>query len=127
MSCKIDAVVIDCLHPERVGRFWAEVLGWGDDPENPNLPGDPEWLLMSPDGTSRLLFQPVPEPKSIKNRLHFDVQPEDRSRDEECTRLLELGAVLVADHREPDGSGWITMADVENNEFCIVRSHAERA
>jgi hypothetical protein len=82
---------------------------------------------MSPDGTSRLLFQPVPEPKSIKNRLHFDVQPEDRSRDEECTRLLELGAVLVADHREPDGSGWITMADVENNEFCIVRSHAERA
>jgi hypothetical protein len=75
MSCKIDAVVIDCRHPERVGRFWAEVLGWGDDPENPNLPGDPEWLLMSPDGTSRLLFQPVPEPKSIKNRLHAAVRP----------------------------------------------------
>jgi predicted enzyme related to lactoylglutathione lyase len=74
-----------------------------------------------------LLFVTVPEAKSGKNRLHLDLQPQDRSRDEEVTRLLALGAALVDDRREPDGTGWAVLADPEGNEFCVERSEPERA
>ena len=62
-----------------------------------------------------------------KNRLHFDLRPRDGSRDEEVERLLGAGATLVADHRGMygPGSGWVTLADPEGNEFCILRSQAE--
>jgi predicted enzyme related to lactoylglutathione lyase len=49
-----------------------------------------------------------------------------RRRDEEVTRLLGLGATLVADRRQPDGTGWAVLADPEGNEFCVERSAAER-
>ena len=88
-------------------------------------PGDPEALVQTPAGT--LLFVTVPEAKASKNRVHLDLQPTDRSRDEEVERALSLGATLVADHRREDGAGWATMADVEGNEFCIERSAAERS
>ena len=68
----------------------------------------------------------MPEAKAVKNRLHLDLQPEDRSRDEEVVRLLALGAVLVDDQRRPDGTGWAVLADIEGNEFCVERSAAER-
>jgi hypothetical protein len=84
-------------------------------------------LLRSPDGGPVLLFGPVPEGKSGKNRVHLDLQPTDRSRDEEVARLLELGATQVADHRRDDGTGWVVLADPEGNEFCVERSAAERA
>ncbi len=63
----------------------------------------------------------------MKNRLHLDVQPVDRTRDEEVERLIGLGAKLFEDHRLPDGRGWVTLVDPEGNEFCIERSSAERA
>jgi Glyoxalase-like domain len=69
----------------------------------------------------------VPEPKTVKNRVHLDLMPTDRTRDEEVERLLGIGATLVADHRRPDGTGWVVLADPEGNEFCIERSAAERA
>jgi len=53
--------------------------------------------------------------------------PTDRTREEEVTRLLGLGATLVADHRRSDGSGWAVLADPEGNELCVERSAAERA
>ncbi|MBV9486084.1 MAG: VOC family protein, partial [Frankiaceae bacterium] len=53
--------------------------------------------------------------------------PDDRSRDEEVDRLLAAGAALVQDHRQPDGLGWVVLADPAGNEFCILRSQAERA
>jgi Glyoxalase-like domain len=56
MTSTIRAVTVDCRDPERVGRFWADALGYGDDPDNPNTSGDPEWLLVSPDGVVHLLF-----------------------------------------------------------------------
>jgi predicted enzyme related to lactoylglutathione lyase len=68
----------------------------------------------------------VPEPKTVKNRVHLDLMPDDRTRDEEVERLLGIGATLVADHRRPDGAGWVVLADPEGNEFCIERSAAER-
>jgi predicted enzyme related to lactoylglutathione lyase len=73
-----------------------------------------------------LLFQVVEEPKRVKNRLHFDLEPTERTRDEETAKLAGLGATLVADYRRADGSGWVTMADPEGNEFDVERSLAER-
>ncbi len=67
----------------------------------------------------------MPEPKTVKNRIHLDVQP-DVARDEAFERVLELGGTLVADHRRPDGTGWITVGDPEGNELCLERSRAER-
>ncbi|MBO0869191.1 MAG: VOC family protein, partial [Micromonosporaceae bacterium] len=103
-----------------------EVTGYGEDPANPNSPGDPEALLVPRDGGPGLLFVPVPEAKTVKNRVHLDVVPTDRTRDEQVTRLLALGASLVADHRRTDGTGWVVLADPEGNEFCVERSAAER-
>ena len=74
-----------------------------------------------------MLFIAVPEAKSVKNRVHIDWVPTERTRDEEVERLLGLGASIHEDHRLPDGRGWVTMRDPENNEFCIERSDAERA
>jgi predicted enzyme related to lactoylglutathione lyase len=68
----------------------------------------------------------VPEGKIAKNRMHLDLIPTTRSRDEEVERLLGIGATLVEDHRKPDGTGWVTLADPEGNEFCVERSAAER-
>lgn len=73
-----------------------------------------------------LYFHQVPEPKKGKNRLHLCLRPET-SREEEVERLLALGATLVADLRDPDGSGWAVLADPEGNEFCVLRSESDRA
>ena len=82
-------------------------------------------MIQSRDGSHRVLFIQVPDTKQVKNRLHFDLRPAEGSRDEELARLLELGATTVADHRQPDGTGWVVLADPEGNEFCILRSLAE--
>jgi predicted enzyme related to lactoylglutathione lyase len=62
----------------------------------------------------------------VKNRLHLCLQP-DIPRDEEVERLLGLGATLFDDRRNPDGTGWAVLTDPEGNEFCVLRSAAERA
>lgn len=127
MTSHVRNITVDCADPEKVGRWWAELTGYGDHPDNPNQAGDPEWLLHSPEQRLNLLFVAVPEGKTVKNRVHTDLQPVDRSRDEEVQRLLDLGATLVADHREPDGTGFVVLSDIEGNELCIERSAAERA
>ncbi|GIG70636.1 VOC family protein [Phytomonospora endophytica] len=121
-SSSIGHVTIDCADTFTLGNFWAAVLGHplADD----DLPGDPEALLRLPEGPA-LLFIAVPEGKAAKNRLHFDLTP-DTSREEEVERLLALGATVHEDHRRPDGRGWVTMKDIEGNEFCVERSQAER-
>ena len=77
------------------------------------------------DGTG-LLFIPVPEGKTAKNRVHLDLQPESTTRDETVSAAVAAGASIVADHRRDDGSGWVTMADPEGNEFCVERSAREQ-
>lgn len=126
MSSLIHNITIDCADPYRLATFWSQVTGYQEDPTNPNEPGDPEALLVSPGGGPGLLFIPVPEGKTVKNRVHLDLRPIDRTRDEEVERVLALGATFVADHRRPDGTGWAVLADPEGNEFCIERSAAER-
>lgn len=123
MTSLVRHVTIDCSDPYRLAQFWAGVLD-GKVAED-DLPGDPEALVTS--ASVGLLFERVPEPKTVKNRVHVDIEPQDRTRDEEVQRILALGATVVADHRRPDGGGWVTMADPEGNEFCVERSAAERA
>ncbi|MEU8997857.1 VOC family protein [Streptomyces caniferus] len=123
MTSLVRHTTIDCADAFRLASFWAQVLGGtlADD----DLPGDPEATVTA--AGSALLFVTVPDAKAGKNRVHLDLQPQDRSRDEEVERLLALGATLVADHRRADGTGWATLADIEGNEFCVERSAAERA
>ncbi len=126
MTVRIKSVTFDCSDPFRLAGFWSQVTGFREDPDNGNTPGDPEGLLLSPDGPLALLFIAVPEPKAVKNRVHLDLVPLDRRRDEEIDRLLELGAYLTSDQRNPDGTGWAVLADPEGNEFCVERSEVER-
>lgn len=118
-------VTIDAGNPYELAQFWSTVTGWplGDEDE----PGDDEVLVNAPAPVPGMLFIAVPEHKSVKNRVHIDWVPTERTRDEEVERLLSLGATIHEDHRQPDGRGWVTMLDPESNEFCIERSEAERS
>jgi hypothetical protein len=96
------------------------VLDFTEDPDDPNEPGDQDCLIMSRDRSQLLLFITVPDAKTVKNRVHLDLRPADRTREQETERILALGASQRADRRRPDGGGWITLADPEGNEFCIL-------
>jgi predicted enzyme related to lactoylglutathione lyase len=115
----VNAIVVDCADPERVARFWAETLGWrlerdGDGDLCLSASGDPH------SGDFMLLFQHVPEPKTLKNRVHIDVNPTGCDQQEEVERLLGLGATRI-----DIGQGqvsWVVLADPEGNEFCVLRT-----
>ncbi|WP_431918269.1 VOC family protein [Micromonospora wenchangensis] len=124
MSARIHNIGIDCHDTYALAGFWAQVFECPRQPDD--HPGDPEAMLLPPGGPE-VLFLAVPEGKSVKNRLHLDLEPVDRTRDEEVARLLAVGAVQVDDRRRPDGTGWVVLADPEGNEFCVLRSAAERA
>ncbi|MET7451173.1 VOC family protein [Streptomyces sp. NPDC005574] len=66
----------------------------------------------------RLLFQRVPEPKTVKNRLHLDLHPGAGLRTAEVGRLERLGASVLRRVAEPAGE-WVVMTDPEGNEFCV--------
>ncbi|MDT0482593.1 VOC family protein [Streptomyces doebereineriae] len=120
MTSTIRHVTIDCADAYAVAEFWSQALG--QPLHEQDRPGDEEALIED----AGLLFVTVPETKTVKNRLHFDLQPQDRTRDEEVARLLTLGATLIDDQRTGDGMGWVVLADPEGNEFCVERSAAER-
>jgi hypothetical protein len=103
------------------------MLSYADVPGDPNEPGHEECMIVDPASGHRLLFIEVPDEKASKNRLHLDLVPTDRRRDEEVARAVELGARPVSDLRNADGTGWVVLTDPEGNEFCILRSDAERA
>jgi len=127
MTCYVSHTTVDCANAYALSRWWQVVLGYSEDPEDPNEPGHEECLIFSDDRRHRLLFIEVPESKQVKNRIHFDLRPVEGARDAELARLTEHGAVVVDDHRNPDGTGWVVLADPEGNEFCILRSDAEVA
>jgi hypothetical protein len=126
---------MDAQHPERLVRFWCEVLGYELEPLHPAAEaglraagldparsGEMFAAANDPAGTGpRLLAMAVPEPKTAKNRVHLDVRV-DGGPDgvaAEVQRLVGLGA----DHegtRNEHGSHWAVMHDVEGNEFCIT-------
>ncbi|MFG2588588.1 VOC family protein [Streptomyces sp. NPDC048438] len=123
MVSVLQNVAIDCVDAYELARFWGEVTGCPPHPEDG--PGDHETQVVLPEGPV-LYFNQVPEPKTVKNRVHLCLRPES-SREEEVERLLGLGATLVADRREPGGAGWAVLADPEGNEFCVLRSESDRA
>jgi hypothetical protein len=129
MTSKFTELAIDCADPMGLARFWCAVLGYEvqdeDDGEDDGIVsiGSP----LVPDGKSRpgpvpptLTFARVPESKTVKNRLHLDVNPTDREQDDEVRRLLDLGA-RHADVGQGDQS-WVVLADPEGNEFCVLAS-----
>ncbi|MEU4197307.1 VOC family protein [Kribbella sp. NPDC026611] len=122
MVSMVQNVAIDCANAYELARFWSEVTGRPLDPDCE--PGDHETVVLLAEGPV-LYFNQVPEPKTVKNRVHLCLRPET-TRDEEVRRLLALGATLVADRRNPDGTGWAVLADPEGNEFCVLRSEADR-
>ena len=122
MTSRISHTSFDAINAYTQSLFWSDVLDFVEDPDDPNLPGHEECLITSRDGSELLLFITVPDSKreAVKNRVHLDLRPMDRSREEEVERVVGLGATFLADFRRPDGSGWITLADPEGNEFCIL-------
>jgi hypothetical protein len=127
MVAYISHTTVDSRDAYTLSAWWREVLDYTRDPDDPDSPGDEECLIISRDGRHHVLFIEVPEPKQVKNRIHFDLRPREGTRDDELARLLGLGATQVDDRRNPDGTGWVVLADPEGNEFCILRSEAEVA
>jgi hypothetical protein len=121
MAAFVSHTTLDCSDAYILSLWWQEVLDYVEDPDDPNEPGQEECLILSRDRQHRLLFIEVPDRKQVKNRMHLDLRPREGSRDEELARLLTLGATEVADLRNDDGTGWVTLADPEGNEFCILR------
>ncbi len=118
MASVFREVVIDCREPAVVGKFWADVLGWplNDDDDDGTC-----WLSSTGEPWAPpplLVFVPVPEEKTVKNRIHIDVNPSGCDQAEELERLLALGArrVDVGQGDQP----WVVLADPEDNEFCLL-------
>jgi predicted enzyme related to lactoylglutathione lyase len=123
MSVHIHNLTFDCADARALASFWQVITGW-----NLYYDDDPEVVLAPsfPHDDTGMLFIPVPEGKTAKNRLHLDLSPEQGTRDELVDRAVAAGASVIGDHRTDDGLGWVTLADPEGNEFCIERSVSER-
>jgi hypothetical protein len=135
-------VVIDCANPAQLAEFWAAALhykvqdpptgfaSWADALKAQNIPQS-EWgdfsAIVDPEGKGlRIYFQRVPEPKTVKNRLHLDLNASKEDPDAAphvlveamVERLKGLGARELY-RMETQHDFWVTMADPEGNEFCI--------
>jgi hypothetical protein len=137
-------VVFDCADPDRLARFWAQALGytlqdppqghqsWEDWLRDQGIPQE-RWndanAVVDPDGRGpRIFFQRVPEAKTVKNRVHLDLNvtggpaaPLEERRgqvDAEVERLLGLGASRLRVVEE-QGGYWAVMQDPEGDEFCV--------
>jgi catechol 2,3-dioxygenase-like lactoylglutathione lyase family enzyme len=128
MTCYISHTSVDCSDAYALSEWWRQVLGYVDLADDPNEPGHEECLIRSEENGHQILFIEVPDGRQVKNRLHFDLRPVDGTRDEEVARLLGIGATQLDDQREirGDDTGWVVLADPEGNEFCVLRSDAER-
>src|SRR5215218_9086205 len=119
MGSKFTELIVDAADPRRLAEFWAAVLGWqvtASDEDGVEIAGPPG-------AGPSLVFVPVPEPKTVKNRLHVDVNPVGCDQAQEVERLIGLGA-----RRVDVGQGeqtWVVLADPEGNEFCVLRSRVE--
>ena len=118
LGIRLQCVVVDAHDPVRLAHFWAQALGWRVTVEDPE-----ESVIEPPEGSPAvdvapdILFGYVPESKSLKNRLHLDLRPDDQER--HVARLLALGATH-ADVGQSGDEGWIVLADPEGNEFCVL-------
>ena len=131
MSIRWYALVVDCRDIVAQSRWWAEALDW-----RIGFEADNEVVLVPPHALDAareiplfergpgLVFVPVPEGKTVKNRLHIDLAlgspPGDGDQAAEVRRLEALGARRVDVGQDPDATRWVVMADPEGNEFCVL-------
>lgn len=119
MSLRIQCLCIDSHDPSQIATFWEAALGWRRTHDE-----DDEVVLEPPAGPPEdgvvpdLLFLRVPEDKTVKNRLHLDLRPDDKEA--EIRRLVGLGARHVSVGQSPDSS-WTVLADPDGNEFCVLK------
>jgi len=117
---RIQCVCVDTTDPSRLAAFWAAALGWRVTHSD-----DDEVVLEPPAGSVEegivpdLLFLRVPESKSIKNRLHLDLRPDDQAA--EVERLVALGASTADVGQGPEAT-WVVLQDPDGNEFCVLRA-----
>jgi hypothetical protein len=134
-------IAVDCADPHRLARFWAGALGYeveadeegirqilaagyATDEDVTEYEGVLVWKTAAacrdPEGRRpRMLFQHVPEPKTVKNRLHLDLRVGAERQTAEVERLAVLGASVLWEASQGPLS-WVTMADPEGNEFCVT-------
>ncbi len=121
MACKWTELCIDANDPQELAGFWSRVLDYPISEQDEHLAE-----IKGPSGPS-IVFVSVPEPKTVKDRIHIDVNATDRDQMEEVARIKELGATEV-DIGQHDGDvgqhevTWVVLADPEGNEFCVLRS-----
>jgi len=116
MTSRLVALCFDANDPRLLARFWAEALHWAVDDETHDEIG----LVPTDDTIFRILFQPVPEEKVGKNRIHLDLTSTSIDDQKETVeRLVELGARHIDIGQGPD-DGHVVLADPEGNEFCVI-------
>jgi hypothetical protein len=120
MASLFSELSIDSAQPRAIAEWWAEVLGYEIASST-----DEYIEIKSASGSLPTLgFAKVPDPKSVKNRLHIDLSPTDRDQGEELERLLSLGARRI-DVGQGEDVSWVVLADPEGNEFCLLRTRIE--
>ena len=134
-------IAIDCHDPHALVRFWAAVLeyevedhhdgieeivgkGWASYDDTVLIDGRRAWRIAAAcrhadPGRPRVLFQQVPEPKTVKDRIHLDLHVGEGERDAAVERALALGATFLWNGQQGPQT-WVTLADPEGNEFCIA-------
>ncbi len=126
MASRVSHTSINCTNAFELSEWWKQLLGYTDMPGDPNETGDEECTIIDPETGHQLLFCEVESLQERDGRIHLDLTPTDRRRDDEVNRALALGAIEVADRRNVDGTGWMVLSDPAGNLFCIVRSDQER-
>jgi catechol 2,3-dioxygenase-like lactoylglutathione lyase family enzyme len=123
MTIRMQALCLDTSDPSAIADFWEAALGWRRTHSEPD-----EVVLEPPAGSPEdgvaadLLFLRVPEGKTVKNRLHIDLRPDDQAA--EVARLEGLGARRI-DVGQGEDVTWVVMADPDGNEFCVLRALPE--
>ncbi len=127
MALRWYTIVVNCADVAAQAHWWAEALDWEIVYEAedevvivPRWQADDEEALPFERQTPGMVFVPVPEPKTVKNRIHIDLAPHStQDRSAEIQRLLDLGATPVDVGQGPDVT-WTVLADPEGNEFCVL-------
>ena len=116
MTSRVICLAVDCHDTAAMTEFWCAALSYEVVKRWTDSRGT-EYVEIGHGDAPMLLFQPVPEPKAAKNRLHLDIAPRTGTQQSEVERLVSLGASVVAD--EPD-LHWVVLHDPEGNEFCVL-------
>ena len=117
MSLHVAALPFDGAHALRVAECWAAAVGRPVDREGEMAASEFFARIPGEGGDPLMMFIKVPETKTVKNRVHLDMQAADRAA--EVERLVGLGATVLHDKNEY-GMQWTTLADPEGNEFCVA-------